>query len=114
MCLVLLRKAEVFKTVIPTKALEFMACGRPVILGVDGEARRVLEEAQAGLFVEPENSTALAEGITRLYNSSKLRKTLGDNGRRYILENLSRERTAQTYTGVLEKVISNRKRRGAA
>ena len=113
-CLVLLRKAEVFKTVIPTKALEFMACGRPVVLGVDGEARRLLEEAQAGLFVEPENSTALAEGITRLYNSSQLRKTLGDNGRRYILENLSRERTAQIYTGVLEKVILNRKRRRAA
>ena len=113
-CLALLRKAEVFKTVIPTKVLEFMACGRPVVLGVDGEARRVLEEAQAGLFVEPENSTALAEAITRLYNSGQLRKALGDNGRRYIVENLSRERTAQIYTGVLEKVILNRKRRWAA
>ena len=32
-CLALLRKSDVFKTVIPTKALEFMACGRPVIPG---------------------------------------------------------------------------------
>lgn len=113
-CLVLLRKAEVFKTVIPTKALEYMACGRPVILGVDGEARRLLEEAQAGLFVEPEDPTSLAEGITQLYNNGQLRKTMGDNGHRYILENLSRERTAQIYTRVLEKVISSWKRRRAA
>ena len=35
--------------------LEFMACGRPVILGVDGQARQVIETAQAGVFVEPED-----------------------------------------------------------
>ena len=38
-CLVLLKKTDVFKTVIPTKMLEFMSCSRPVILGVDGQAR---------------------------------------------------------------------------
>ena len=38
-CLVLLKKAELFKTVLPTKMLEFMSCARPIILGVDGHAR---------------------------------------------------------------------------
>jgi colanic acid biosynthesis glycosyl transferase WcaI len=52
-CLVLLKKAEVFKTVIPTKMLEFMSCARPVILGVDGQARNILEEARGGLVIEP-------------------------------------------------------------
>ena len=46
LCLVLLKKADVFKTVIPTKMLEFMACGRPVILGVDGQAREILEKLE--------------------------------------------------------------------
>src|SRR5207245_6018460 len=36
-CLVLLKKSDVFETVIPTKMLEFMSCGRPVILGVSGQ-----------------------------------------------------------------------------
>ena len=54
-CLVLLRKAELFKTVIPTKMLEFMSCARPLILGVDGQARKIMDEAEAGLFVEPES-----------------------------------------------------------
>jgi hypothetical protein len=46
-CLVLLKKTDLFKTVIPTKMPEFMACARPVILGVDGQARQMLEEEQS-------------------------------------------------------------------
>jgi glycosyltransferase involved in cell wall biosynthesis len=65
-CAVLLRKTEVFKTVIPTKMLEFMSCSRPVILGVDGQARKIVEEAEAGIVIEPENSIALVEAIQRL------------------------------------------------
>jgi glycosyltransferase involved in cell wall biosynthesis len=104
LCLVPLRKADVFKTVIPTKLLEFMACGRPVILGVEGQARQVLDEAQAGVFVEPENQVALVQAIIHLYQNNALRQTLGRNGRNYIIEHLSREQTAKLYTTVLEKV----------
>jgi glycosyltransferase involved in cell wall biosynthesis len=103
-CLVPLKKASVFETVIPTKMLEFMACGRPVILGVDGQARQVIETANAGVFVEPEDPTALAQAVTQLYLDVGLRKVLGRNGRQYIVENLSRARTAATYLGVLEEV----------
>src|SRR5262249_22216797 len=53
--LVLLKKTDLFKTVIPTKMLEFMSCGRSVILGVEGQARQILEQAQAGIAIEPEN-----------------------------------------------------------
>ena len=109
-CLVPLRKADVFKTVIPSKMLEFMACARPVVLGVDGQARQVLEEAHAGIFVEPENSGALVKAITKLYHDVHLREALGHNGRQYIVERLSREWTARMYISVLESVGSNRKR----
>ncbi len=109
LCLVLLKKADVFKTVIPTKMLEFMACGRPVILGVDGQARQIIEDAQAGLFVEPENATALTQAVTRLYGDSELRQALGRNGRRYIVDHFSRREMAQVYIGALQTVIRNGK-----
>lgn len=109
-CLVLLRKADVFETVIPTKMLEFMACGRPVILGVGGQARQVIEAAKAGLCIEPEDPAALAQAVRQLYRDTQLRESLGDNGRRYIVENLSRTQTAKTYVDVLENVLRNRKR----
>ncbi len=69
-CLVLLKKTDVFKTVIPTKMLEFMSCARPVILGVDGQARQIVEEAGAGLVIEPENAEALVAAIQTVIGKS--------------------------------------------
>jgi glycosyltransferase involved in cell wall biosynthesis len=104
---VLLKKADVFKTVIPTKMLEFMACGRPVILGVDGQARQIIEEARAGIFVEPEDHFALSQAVIQLCHDAPLRQTLGRNGRSYIKQRFSREQTAHVYSHVLEKVVSD-------
>jgi glycosyltransferase involved in cell wall biosynthesis len=105
-CLVLLRKTELFKTVIPTKMLEFMACARPVILGVDGQARKILDEAQAGLFMEPENSAALVQAILRLAADPALRESFGRNGLRHILQHFSRQQTADDYLTVLQDVVN--------
>jgi hypothetical protein len=46
--------------------VEFIACGRPVILGVDGQAREILEKAQGDICVEPENTTVLTAAIANL------------------------------------------------
>ncbi|MBM4264833.1 MAG: glycosyltransferase family 4 protein [Deltaproteobacteria bacterium] len=105
-CLVLLKKAPVFKTVIPTKMLEFMACARPVILGVEGQAREIVDEAQAGLFIEPENPGALLQAIKTLFADRELGARLGRNGRKYITAKLSRESTAATYSDLLQALTS--------
>jgi len=104
-CLVLLKKSDVFETVIPTKMLEFMSCGRPVILGVDGQAREILERCRGGLYVEPENPVALCEAIRTLQQQDGLRKSMGNHGREYIVQNLSRERTAADYIKVLNRIL---------
>jgi colanic acid biosynthesis glycosyl transferase WcaI len=101
LCLVMLKKTELFKTVIPTKLLEYMACERAVIVAVDGEARRVVEEAGAGVFVEPENSQILVRAILELAGNAGRRQQMGARGRQYIVNKLSREQTAQDYIAVL-------------
>lgn len=105
-CLVLLRKTDIFKTVIPTKMLEFMSCSRPVILGVDGQARKIVEQAEAGVIVEPENSTALVAAIQRLAADPDLCLTLGRQGREYIARNFSRHQLAEAYIQVLDGVLA--------
>jgi glycosyltransferase involved in cell wall biosynthesis len=104
LCLVMLKKTELFKTVIPTKLLEYMACERPVIVAVDGQARQIVEEAGAGVFVEPENSEALAQAIHDLAEDPVRRRQMGTSGRQYIVSRFSRERTAQEYIAVLESL----------
>lgn len=105
-CLVLLKKSPVFETVIPTKMLEFMSCSRPVILGVNGQAQQIIERSQAGVHIEPENPTALCEGILKLKQQKWWRESLGRNGREYVLRNLSRERTALQYLDILTEVVA--------
>ena len=100
-CLVLLKKTEVFKTVIPTKMLEFMSCARPVILGVDGQARQIVEEAGAGLVIEPENVDALVQAINQLAADRGLCTMLGKKGREHILQHFSRAQTAEKYIQIL-------------
>ena len=109
-CAVLLKKSDIFKTVIPSKMLEFMSCARPVILGVDGQARQILEDAQAGICIEPGNPSELAEAILRLASNEQLREMLGRNGRRHVLQYFSRRRTAQTYVDVLSALMGEEKK----
>jgi colanic acid biosynthesis glycosyl transferase WcaI len=109
-CLVLLKKTDVFKTVIPTKMLEFMSCARPVIVGVDGEARKIVEEAQAGIAIEPENFEALAQAIKQLAASPQTCSDLGRKGRSHILQHFSRGETAKKYLQILQNLLQEKGR----
>ncbi len=112
-CLVLLKKTELFKTVIPTKMLEFMSCERPVVLGVDGQAKKILEEANAGVAIEPESKNSLIQAVTMLASDVDARRRLGANARRYILEHCSRAQTARDYIAVLEGLLASTQARRA-
>ena len=94
------------QTVIPTKLLEFMSCGRKVILGVDGQARQIVEEAAAGIVIEPENSSALVAAIERLQANHELGRSMGQKGREYILKSFSRASTAEKYIRVLNTILN--------
>lgn len=111
-CLVPLKKTDLFKTVIPTKMLEFMSCARPVILGVDGQARAILEEARGGLVIEPENSDALVSAIRYLTANREAGLELGQNGRGYIVRKFSRSNTAEKYILVLKHLLNLSEPRG--
>jgi glycosyltransferase involved in cell wall biosynthesis len=99
--LVLLRDTPLFRTVLPSKMLEAFAARRPVILGVEGEARSVLERAGAGIGIPPENAPALAAAILHLAEDDGLRARMGNAGRAFVKREFSREIWAQRYLDVL-------------
>jgi glycosyltransferase involved in cell wall biosynthesis len=107
-CLVLLRKTELFKTVIPSKIFEAMAMERPIILGVDGESRRIVEASGGGVFVEPENAERLAEAVVRLWRDKARAETLGRTGGLFVRAHYDRNRLADDYLGVLQKACRKR------
>jgi glycosyltransferase involved in cell wall biosynthesis len=106
--MVLLRKSKLFKTVIPSKIFESMAMQRPIVLGVDGEARELIEDAQAGVFVEPDDPAALAHAIVELSDDEHRCVTMGVNGRRYVGQFFDRRRLAEVYLKVLAELARQR------
>lgn len=84
-CLAHVRKVPVGEGILPIKMFEAMACARPVVLAVDGEARRIaVQEAGAAIYVEPENPAALASAILYLREHPELAAVLGLRGRAYV------------------------------
>ena len=108
-CLVPLRNQEVFKSAIPSKMFEAMAAGKPVILGVEGEAKEILLASRAGLAVRPEDPEAMVAAILRLRNDLSLCHALGRNGRHSVMEKYLRRTEAAKYLNLLGELCAGRK-----
>jgi colanic acid biosynthesis glycosyl transferase WcaI len=104
-----LRKLEIFKGALPSKMFDSWACERPVLLSVDGEARRVMEAARGGVFVDPEDAHALAGAILALRDDPELARQMGLRGRRYTEQNYSRQAQAEQLAGIMDAVRNPKK-----
>ena len=105
--LVILKKLDLFLTVIPSKIFESMAMRQPIILGVAGESADLIEESGAGIIIEPENVEQITTAIVRLADSVALRQNLGENGRAYVGKNFDRTVLADRFEQVLVKQLVN-------
>jgi lipopolysaccharide/colanic/teichoic acid biosynthesis glycosyltransferase len=100
-----LQNNPTFKTVYPNKVFDYMACARPVLLAIDGAARKlVCESANAGTFAEPESPDQLAAAIRELKANPALREEMGARGLRWVQENASRDGLARKYLDALKKI----------
>jgi len=68
---------------------EAMAAGKPVVANNLGGVREMVVHAQTGFLVDPEDKSQMVEAILKLAKDRELRATMGQAGRRRILENFS-------------------------
>ena len=102
--LVLLKRSDLFKTVIPSKIFESMAMEKPVILGVEGESAELVMSAGGGICIEPESARDLASQVLKLSRDPAICQELGVSGRRYVLEHFDREVLARRFADVMQLV----------
>lgn len=103
--LVVLAPVTVFQDTVPSKIFEVMACERPLVASLGGEAQRIVEESGAGVVVPPGDAAALAKGVVRLLAvPGPVREEMGRSARRYVSERYSREALADVYLNALEGV----------
>ena len=91
-----LKKLDLFKGAIPSKIFEALAMKKPLLLGVDGEARKhFIENAQAGLFYTPEDIDSLKTQVLYFLENPDETKKMGDRARNYVADVFDRNKIAE-------------------
>jgi len=104
-CIAILKPVPLYATVYPNKVFDYMAAGRPVLLAIDGVIRRVVEDAQAGIFVSPGDPQALANAIVWLADHPEQARAMGQRGRQAVELHFDRTQLAEQLTAILEELF---------
>lgn len=100
-----LRKNDLFLGAIPSKIFEPLYYEKPVIMGVNGEAKELfLNEGKCVLHFEPENLEELTERIQQLFSDKPLCNQLGKNGKQYVTTNFDRKKLAHQFWQRLQSI----------
>ncbi|MEO6838217.1 MAG: glycosyltransferase family 4 protein [Ginsengibacter sp.] len=92
-----LKKVDAFKTVYSNKTFDYMSCKKPVLMAIDGVSRRLVEDAQCGVYIEPENIEEYNKNIRLYLNDKKRLQQEGENGYMYAKINFDRDVLAKKY-----------------
>lgn len=104
--LVPLKRSETFKTVIPSKIFEAAAMQRPILLGVEGQAREIVDAYGAGLCFEPENRADFISTVKQIKADADLYRAL-QKGCKNLAAEYRRSRLALKLLAVLRNVTKN-------
>lgn len=105
-CVATLRNLPMFRTTYPNKVFDYMAAGRPTILGIDGVIRDVIEKADGGLFVTPGDDAELAEKVLWLKQNPERARQMGANARRHVVRYFNRLDHAQAFEQLLRQLVA--------
>jgi colanic acid biosynthesis glycosyl transferase WcaI len=102
-------KTGLSRSSVPSKTYSILAAGRPILASVDGgsEVQRIVEAADAGLAVPPEDPHAFIEGLTSLIDDPAGLAAMGSRARSYVEKSASPQGVARAYESVFERVRRN-------
>jgi glycosyltransferase involved in cell wall biosynthesis len=100
-----LKRNDLFKGAIPSKIFENLALKKPILLGVEGEAKELfIDTGKCGLFFTPENDEELAIQILELYRNPALVEEMGENGHKFASVNFNRDIIASELFEEIQKL----------
>ena len=98
-----LKNIDTFKTIYSNKTFDYMSCKIPILMIIDGVSRELIEESRAGIYVEPENTKSILEGINILTSMNKNElQIMGNAGYEYSKKHFDRVSLAKNYIKKLQ------------
>ena len=102
-----LKKLDLFLGAIPSKIFDALALSKPILLGVDGEAKTLfIDQGQAGIYFEPENELSLAKALADLENDPLQASVYGKSGNVFANKNFDRKNIAKKLLNRIKKLNS--------
>ena len=103
-----LKNIDTFKTIYSNKTFDYMSCKIPILMVIDGVSRKLIEESKAGIYVEPENTKSIINGINTLRNMNKNElQIMGNAGYEFSKKHFDREYLAKSYIRKLKNILYN-------
>lgn len=96
-----LKDTPVFKTVLPSKLFDAMVLKKPIVLGVRGESKMLVDQSGSGISIEPENPKEMVEAVRGLKNNAERVKQMGDRGYKYLRDHHDRSILAKRYLDIM-------------
>lgn len=103
-CVATLMNIPSFNTTYPNKVFDYMAAGKPTLLGIDGVIRSVIEESDGGVFFDPGDSKMLADAILLLRANELRCREMGENARKFVTERFNRKNHVVEFRSLLHKL----------
>lgn len=104
-----LKKVDTFKTVYSNKTFDYMSCKKPLFMLIDGVSRELVEEANCGIYVEPENKYEFKEKILLYLDDNERVIREGKNGYEFAIKNFDRNTLALKYLDIIKNVSNANK-----
>ena len=101
-----LQNIPMFQMTYPNKVFDYMAAGRPTVLGIDGVIRKVVEAARGGVFVQPGDPTVFASTIMELSRSPERAAKMGRDARTYVEIHFNRKQQADRFADLVEWIAA--------
>ncbi|EPN9968647.1 TPA: glycosyltransferase family 4 protein [Vibrio vulnificus] len=103
--LVHLNDEELFRITIPSRTQANLAIGKPIIMGVKGDAADLIKMSESGVTCEPNNSDSLAEAIQSIVSKTSAElELMGNNAKSFYYQKLSLEKGVKRFISVFEGV----------
>ena len=106
LALVPLRKSSTFESVIPSKIFESVAMHIPILLGVDGETRNIIEQYAAGIFFEPENEEDFLGKLQQMKSNIVSDRHFYSVGCQKMANDFNRKKLAKKMLDILTDIIT--------
>jgi len=103
-----LRNEPLFRITIPSKIISYIQTGKPIVLGVQGDAEEIINVSKTGEVVEPSNVESIKEGIKKvMMYSEDDRNTLKESAQRFYQDHFEKEKIVSQYIEIFKNVQKN-------